>query len=107
MRRSVSVFVGVVLALCAIVTHAQQPPAGAPAAPAPASADAPAGRQAGPPAGRGRGGPPARIVTFEARPASIKPGESAMLVWLVENPGARQRPPSGQRPEPSPDRSPE
>jgi len=84
----VSVFVGAVLALCAIVTHAQQPAAGAPAAPAGASAEAPAGRQGAPPAGRGRGGPPARIVTFEARPASIKPGESAMLVWLVENPGA-------------------
>ena len=42
-----------------------------------------------PPAGRGRGaGPPPRIVTFEARPASIKPGESALLVWHVENPAA-------------------
>jgi hypothetical protein len=46
--------------------------------------------QAGaPPAGRGRGaGPPPRIVTFEARPATIKPGESAQLVWHVENPAA-------------------
>ena len=41
-----------------------------------------------PPAGRGRGGPPPRIITFEARPASIKPGESAQLVWHVENPSA-------------------
>ena len=42
------------------------------------------GQQA-PQAGRGgRGGqaaPEARIVTFEARPGSIRPGESAVLVW--------------------------
>src|SRR5688572_12957738 len=66
---------------------AGQQPAGAPAA-GPAPAQVPAGRQAGPPAGRGRGGPPARIVTFEARPATIKPGESTVLNWLVENPAA-------------------
>jgi hypothetical protein len=29
---------------------------------------------------------PARILTFEARPASIKPGQSFTLVWLAENP---------------------
>jgi hypothetical protein len=29
---------------------------------------------------------PARLVTFEARPASIKPGQSFTLVWLAENP---------------------
>jgi hypothetical protein len=37
----------------------------------------------------GRGGQPApepRIMTFEARPASIRPGESALLVWATENP---------------------
>src|SRR4029453_2537747 len=40
------------------------------------------------PAGRGRGAPaPAtRIVSFEAQPATIKPGESALLVWHIENP---------------------
>jgi hypothetical protein len=32
------------------------------------------------------GGPPPRIVTFEARPTSIRPGESAVLVWSTENP---------------------
>ena len=39
-------------------------------------------------AGRGgRGaGPEPRIVTFEARPASIRPGESVVLVWSTENP---------------------
>ena len=37
--------------------------------------------------GRGRGaGPPPRIMTFEARPQSIKPGESVVLVWSTENP---------------------
>ena len=82
-RRIVSVLIVVLSLGCAALAQApqgagQQPAAGAPAAPA----------QGAPPAGRGRGGPPARIVTFEARPASIKPGESAVLVWLVENPGA-------------------
>jgi hypothetical protein len=32
------------------------------------------------------GGPPPRIVTFEARPASIKPGQPVLLVWHTENP---------------------
>jgi uncharacterized protein YndB with AHSA1/START domain len=35
--------------------------------------------------GRG-GGAEARIMRFEARPASIKPGESVVLVWATENP---------------------
>src|SRR5215813_975308 len=35
----------------------------------------------------GRGaGPEPRIVSFEARPGSIRPGESALLVWSTENP---------------------
>ena len=44
--------------------------------------------QAPPAAGRGRGAaaPATRIVTFEAQPATIKPGESALLVWHIENP---------------------
>ena len=51
------------------------------------AAQAPPG-QAPPAAGRGRGAPaPAtRIVAFEAQPATIKPGESALLVWHIENP---------------------
>ena len=54
---------------------------------APAASQAPPG-QAPPSAGRGRGAPaPAtRIVTFEAQPATIKPGQSALLVWHIENP---------------------
>ena len=53
----------------------------------PTAAQAPAG-QSPPAAGRGRGAPaPAtRIVTFDAQPATIKPGESALLVWHIENP---------------------
>lgn len=85
MRRSLAIVIGVVVAFVTAVAQTPQQPAGAPAAQAPA---APAGRQGTPPAGRGRGGPPARIITFEARPASIKPGESTVLNWLVENPGA-------------------
>src|SRR6185436_5053477 len=30
----------------------------------------------------------ARIVTFSAEPASIKPGQSVTLVWLTENPSS-------------------
>jgi hypothetical protein len=53
----------------------------------PVAAQAPAG-QAPPAAGRGRGAPapPTRSVSFEAQPATIKPGESALLVWHIENP---------------------
>jgi hypothetical protein len=53
----------------------------------PAAGQAPPG-QAPPAAGRGRGtpAPATRIVTFEAQPPTIKPGESALLVWHIENP---------------------
>src|SRR5688572_29059002 len=66
----------------AVANAGQQAPQGGLPAGASAQAGAPA-------AGRGRGaGPPPRIITFEARPASIKPGESVQLVWHVENPAA-------------------
>ena len=79
MKRSFVIALGVIATVLTAVAQTPQPPAaGAPAAQAPAA----------PPAGRGRGGPPTRIVQFEAKPASIKPGESVMLVWLVENAGA-------------------
>jgi len=46
--------------------------------------------QAAPAGGRGRGNarpqPAPRVVSFEARPASIKPGEATELVWSTENP---------------------
>jgi plastocyanin len=72
-------------------------PAGQPA-PAPAGQPAPAtaGQPATPP--QGRGAPPlrggyteagtlqARIMSFTAQPASIKPGETVTLNWAVENP---------------------
>jgi hypothetical protein len=32
------------------------------------------------------GGPAPRIISFEARPASIEPGQSVQLVWQTENP---------------------
>jgi hypothetical protein len=53
----------------------------------PTAAQAPAG-QSPPAAGRGRGAsaPATRILTFDAQPATIKPGESALLVWHIENP---------------------
>jgi plastocyanin len=66
------------------------------AAQAPASQPAPAA-QAAPPQ-QGRGAPPlrggyteagtlqARIMSFTAQPASIKPGETVTLDWAVENP---------------------
>ena len=80
MRASSGVII--VLLFAAFAAHARQ-------------VQAPAGAQGGPPAdgrgGAGRGrqaGPPPRIVSFEARPASIKPGESTQLVWHTENPAA-------------------
>ena len=52
------------------------------------SAQPPAGQAPPPAAGRGRGAaPPTRIVTFEAQPATVKPGESTLLVWHIENLG--------------------
>ena len=77
MRRTL--FAAAAIALACTVTWAQTPQT-PPAAPAPAPAAA--GRAGG------RGPAPApRILSFDARPASIKPGESALLVWSVENPG--------------------
>jgi hypothetical protein len=50
-----------------------------------AQAQQPQQQQAGRGGGRGAA-PEPRIVTFEARPASIKAGESVVLVWATENP---------------------
>src|SRR5262249_20390535 len=36
--------------------------------------------------GNARPQPAPRIVTFEARPASITPGETTQLIWSTENP---------------------
>jgi hypothetical protein len=35
-----------------------------------------------------RAAPPARILDFKAEPSSIRPGESATLIWATENPNA-------------------
>src|SRR6266536_3119954 len=55
------------------------------------SAQAPAGGGAQAPQGGrgGRGVPPGlepRIVSFEARPASVRAGQPVLLVWRTENP---------------------
>ena len=75
MKRMLLSAVGIVLASVAVWTQTPQ--------------DAPAA-QGGGARGGGRGGraagPPARIMSFEARPSSIDPGESVLLVWSTENP---------------------
>ena len=76
-------YIVALLLVGALAAEAQQgqPPAGAQGAP-------PAEGRGGGRGGRGQAGPAPRIVTFEVRPASIKPGESALLVWHTENPAA-------------------
>ena len=77
MRGWLSVAVVILLASVVAAQAPQQPPAGA--APAPA---APAGRG-------GRGAQPGlepRIVSFEAKPATVRAGQPVLLVWHVENP---------------------
>jgi len=79
MKRSL----GIVFVLTLVVGMAwAQAPQGAPAAGAPA-APAAAGQA---PRGGGGGRPalPPRIVTFEASPVSLKPGESFVLTWVTE-----------------------
>jgi hypothetical protein len=58
-----------------------QVPAGAPG-------PGPAGQPGQGAPGRGRGAPPpeTRIVSFDARPTTIRAGESAVLSWIIENP---------------------
>ena len=76
MKRALSMVFVLTLLVC--VAWAQAPQA-APAAPAgQAGQAAPAGR------GGGRAAITPRIVSFEAKPASIKPGESFELSWLTE-----------------------
>ncbi len=57
----------IAMAATMLTVAAQTPPAAAPAKPV-------------------RVAPPARITDFKAQPASIKPGESATLIWATENP---------------------
>lgn len=52
-----------------------------------ASAEAQQAPQAGRGArGAGQAAPEPRIVTFEARPLSVRPGQPVLLVWSTENP---------------------
>ena len=61
-----------VIAACVVIPAIAQTPQG--------QAPAAAGR------GRGAAAPATRIVTFEANPPTIKPGECALLTWHIENP---------------------
>lgn len=85
MKRTLSVLF--VLAFLVCLAWAQAPqatPAGQqPGAPAPGGNAAPAG-QAGQAGRGGRGAITPRILSFEASPASIKPGESFILSWSTE-----------------------
>jgi hypothetical protein len=97
MRHAVPTAFAVCL-LAAAVSTALGPPAPVEAAQAPAGGgNQPAPAGAAPPAaagaqGGGRGGRGAqpglepRIVSFEARPATVRAGEPVLLVWHTENP---------------------
>ena len=76
---------GAVLAACSIGLAAAQAPA--------TTAQAPAGTPQSGIVSAGKGNPynfargvPARIVDFQAEPASIQPGQSATLTWSTEDP---------------------
>jgi hypothetical protein len=78
MRRIIPATLTVLLA-CVVAVQAQQPPQ---------PAQEPAGRGSGG-RGGGRGAQPGlepRIISFEARPATVRAGEQAVLVWSTENP---------------------
>ena len=79
MKRSLGIVFVMTLMVCLARAQAPQgaPAAGAPAAPA-AAGQAPRG------GGGGRAALPPRIVTFEASPVSLKPGESFVLTWVTE-----------------------
>jgi hypothetical protein len=76
---------GAVLAACSIALAVAQTPATTPQAPSgtPQSGIVSAGK--GNPYNFARG-VPARIVDFQAEPASIQPGQSATLTWSTEDP---------------------
>src|SRR5262245_28347053 len=82
MKRALSI--AFVLLLTAGMAWAAQAPQTAPAGQQPAPAQGAAGGQAGRGGGGGRGAITPRILSFQATPASIKPGESFMLSWATE-----------------------
>ena len=85
MKRTLSVLFVLAFLVCLAWAQAPQaPPAGQqPAAPAQGGNAAPAG-QAGQAGRGGRGAITPRILSFEASPTSIKPGESFTLSWSTE-----------------------
>ena len=85
MKRTLSVVFVLAFLVCLAWAQAPQaPPAGQqPAAPAQGGNAAPAG-QAGQAGRGGRGAITPRILSFEASPTSIKPGESFTLSWSTE-----------------------
>src|SRR5688572_461712 len=79
-----ALIIATVLSLVIGIAWAQAPqttPGGQPRTPAPGAAGGQAGRGGG---GGGRGAITARILNFQAEPASIKPGESFVLTWATE-----------------------
>src|SRR5688572_7689189 len=79
-----ALIIATVLSLVIGIAWAQAPqttPGGQPQTPAPGAAGGQAGRGGG---GGGRGAITARILNFQAEPASIKPGESFVLTWATE-----------------------
>jgi hypothetical protein len=81
--RHVASIAFVVLAVVFVSAQAPAPPGSA--APTPA----PAGQAEGRGGRGGRGAQPGlepRIVSFEARPSTVRPGEPVLLVWATENP---------------------
>ena len=78
MRRMLCPIAGV--ALLVSLAGAQAPPQAPAGAPAPAAQGGRGGRGAQP-------GLEPRIVSFEAKPATVRAGQPVLLVWHVENPG--------------------
>ena len=89
MKRTLSVVFVLAFLVCLAWAQAPQaPPAGQqPAAPAPGGNAAPAG-QAGQAGRGGRGAITPRILSFEASPTSIKPGEALKVTILPAKNGS-------------------
>jgi len=92
MRHALSTAFAVLLLAPAVsIARADAAPApqggGTPPVTAPAAPPAPAGAQGGGRGGRGaQPGLEPRIISFEARPATVRAGEPVLLVWHTENP---------------------
>jgi hypothetical protein len=82
--KPLSLFLGIVM-LCTVVVLAQAPQQAPAAPPSPRAPGAVGAGFEGSAYGKARD-IPARIVSFTATPASIKPGQAVNLSWLTENP---------------------